>query len=153
LSELDFKEGDLVTKGVIDSSMIKVYNIGNFARVEYDIDTLENGKNLITITAKDALTIVPILSFSGSREDWQLGMGFSDNNFLGRNIRLNIEGTIGTRDRNFRLRFNIPRQLMYKNMSVGGGALYGNSRDYIIEDGEKTFSTQNGFLSHQYRYP
>ena len=68
LSELDFKEGDQVSIGVIDSSMIKVYNIGNFARVEYDIDTLENGKNLITITAKDALTIVPILSFSGSRE-------------------------------------------------------------------------------------
>ena len=137
LSELDFRVGDQVTIGLIDSSMIKVNNIGNFARVEYDIDTLENGLNLITITAKDALTIVPILSFAGSREDWQLGMGFSDHNFLGRNIRLNIEGTIGTRDRNFRLRFNIPRQLMYKNMSVGGGFLYGNSRDYIIEDGEK----------------
>jgi outer membrane protein assembly factor BamA len=137
LSELDFKPGDRVRRGEIDSCMIKVYNIGNFARVEYDIDTLENGGNLLVITAKDALTIVPILSFSGNREDWQLGMGFSDQNFLGRNINLNIEGTIGTRDRNFRLRFNIPRQLMYKNMSIGGGALYGNSRDYIIEDGEK----------------
>ena len=137
LSELDFKPGDRVRRGEIDSCMIKVYNIGNFARVEYDIDTMANGGNLLVITAKDALTIVPILSFSGNREDWQLGMGFSDHNFLGRNIKLNIEGTIGTRDRNFQLRFNIPRQLMYKNMSIGGGALYGNSRDYIIEDGEK----------------
>jgi outer membrane protein assembly factor BamA len=137
LSELDFSEGDQVRIGVIDSSMIKVYNIGNFARVEYDIDTLENDKILITITAKDALTILPILSFSGNKQDWQLGMGFSDHNFLGRNIHLKIDGTIGTRDKNFRLIFNIPRQLMYKNMSVGGGALYGNSRDYIIEDGEK----------------
>ncbi len=137
LSELDFKPGDRVSNGVIDSCIIKIYNIGNFARVEYDIDTLENDQHVLTITAKDAFTLVPILSFSGNRNDWQLGMGFSDHNFLGRNIRLNIEGTIGTRDKNFRLRFNIPRQLMYKNMSVGAGVLFGNSRDYIIEDGEK----------------
>jgi len=137
LSELDFKPGDRVRRGEIDSCMIKVYNIGNFARVEYDIDTLEGDRHVLTITAKDALTFVPILSFSGNRNDWQLGMGFSDHNFLGRNIHLKIDGTIGTRDKNFRLIFNIPRQLMYKNMSIGGGFLYGNSRDYIIEDGEK----------------
>jgi outer membrane protein assembly factor BamA len=137
LRELDFQEGDYVTRGEIDSCMIKIYNIGNFARVEYSIDTIGNDKNLLIITAKDAFTIVPILSFNGNREDWQLGMGFSDRNFLGRNIRLNIEGTIGTRDKNFTLGFNIPRQLMYKNMSVGGGILYGNSRSYIIEDGKK----------------
>ena len=69
LSELDFKPGDRVRRGEIDSCMIKVYNIGNFARVEYDIDTMANGGNLLVITAKDALTIVPILSFSGNRED------------------------------------------------------------------------------------
>jgi outer membrane protein assembly factor BamA len=117
--------------------MIKIYNIGNFARVEYQIDTMEKGENLLIITAKDAFTIVPILSFSGSREDWQLGMGFSDNNFLGRNINLNIQGTVGTRDKNFRLQFNIPRQLMYRNMSIGGGVLYGNSRNYVYENGQQ----------------
>ena len=137
MRELDFKSGDYVTKGMLDSCMIKIYNIGNFARVEYLVDTLEGERNILTITARDALTLVPIISFSGNRQDWQLSMGFSDNNFLGRNIHLNLEGTIGTRDKNFRLRFNIPRQLMYKNMSIGGGILYGNSRNYIIEDGEK----------------
>lgn len=136
LCELEFREGDLVTSGKIDSSMIKIYNIGNFARVQYEIDTLGKGKNLLTITAKDAFTVVPILSFSGSRKDWQLGMGFSDNNFLGRNIGLSLQGTIGTRDKNFSLQFNIPRQLMYRNMSIGGGILYGNSRNYTYEDGQ-----------------
>jgi len=136
-SELNFDSGDSVTKGQIDSCMIKVYNIGNFARVEYTLDSLNDGGRLLTITAKDAFTLVPILSFSGNRNDWQLGMGFSDHNFLGRNIHLNLEGTIGTRDKNFRLRFTVPRQLMYKNMAVSGGILYGNSRNYSIEDGEK----------------
>lgn len=139
LEELDFIAGDYVTTGRIDSCIIKIWNIGNFARVEYKIDTLDGNRNLLVITAKDALTIVPILSFSGSSKDWRLSAGFADKNFLGRNINLNIEGTIGTFDRNFNLRFNIPRQLLYKNMSLGGGFLYGNSRNYAYENGEEIF--------------
>jgi len=139
MQEIDFKAGDYVTTGLIDSCIIKIWNIGNFARVEYEIATLEDDRNLLLITAKDAFTFVPILGFSGSSKDWRLSAGFSDNNFLGRNINLNIEGTIGTFTRNFNLRFNIPRQLLYKNMSIGGGFLYGYSRNYAYENGEEVF--------------
>ena len=61
MQEIDFKAGDYVTTGLIDSCIIKIWNIGNFARVEYEIDTLEDDRNLLLITAKDAFTFVPIL--------------------------------------------------------------------------------------------
>ncbi|MCK5102930.1 MAG: hypothetical protein KAR17_08945, partial [Cyclobacteriaceae bacterium] len=87
--ELKFEAGDSISHGVLDTMVIRLWNIGNFAKVGYDLDTLTNGNYLLEITAKDALTIVPILSFNGNRQDWSLSMGMSDKNFLGRNINFN----------------------------------------------------------------
>jgi outer membrane protein assembly factor BamA len=117
--------------------MIRIWNIGNFAKVGYELDTLPYNKSLLTIMAQDALTVVPILSFSGNRKDWSLSIGATDNNFLGRNIRLQIGGTLGTNLKDFRLGVNIPRQLLYKNMSVSGGITYGYGTNYKFENRKK----------------
>lgn len=137
LDELGIKSGDSINQGSLDTMMIRLWNIGNFAKVGYELDTLPNKNILLHVMAKDALTIVPILSFSGNKQDWSLSVGMTDNNFLGRNIRLNVQGTIGTNAKNFNLGITVPRQLMYKNMSVSGKILYGQGNNWRIENGEK----------------
>jgi len=82
------------------------------------------------VTARDALTIVPILSFNGNKQDWSLSAGVTDNNFLGKNIRFSANGTIGTNTKKVNVGVTIPRQLMYKNMSVSGNVLYGQGNNY-----------------------
>lgn len=135
--ELKFKAGDSINRGVLDTMVFRIWNIGNFAKVGYELDTLANGNYLLEIIAKDALTIVPILSFNGNRQDWSLSIGMSDKNFLGRNINFNIGGTIGTNAKNFSMGITIPRQLLYKNMSISGGVLYGQRKNFRFGDGEK----------------
>lgn len=137
LDELGIMVGDSINQGSLDTMMMRLWNIGNFAKVGYELDTLPNDNYLLKVMAKDALTIVPILSFSGNKQDWSLSAGMTDNNFLGRNIRLNVQGTIGTNAKNFKLGIIVPRQLMYKNMSVSGNILYGQGNNYRIENGEK----------------
>lgn len=136
--ELGFWQGDIIKRSAIDTAIIRIWNIGNFAKVQYELDTFNNDQNLLTIKAQDALTIVPILSFSGNRQDWSLSLGATDNNFLGRNIRLNVGGTMGTNLRDFRLGLDIPRQLLYKNMSLNGDIAFGYGTNYRFENREKT---------------
>ena len=136
--ELGFREGDLVNQGMLDTMVIRIWNIGNFAKVGYQLDTLPGDRHLLEIMAKDALTIVPNLSFSGNRLDWSFSAGVSDNNFLGRNIRFAISGTVGTNAKAFNMGINIPRQLLYKNMSVNGSIVYGQGKNYRFENGEKS---------------
>ena len=138
LEELGFRQGDDIKRSMLDTAMIRIWNIGNFAKVGYELDTLSSNKNLLTIMAQDALTIVPVLSFSGNRQDWSLSIGATDNNLLGRNIRLQIGGTLGTNLKDFRLGVNIPRQLLYKNMSVSGSITYGYGTNYKFENLNKT---------------
>jgi len=135
--EIKISVGDSINQGVLDTMIMRVWNIGNFAKVGYDLDTNAGGVNTLTVLAKDAFTLIPILSFSGNRQDWSLALGMTDNNFLGRNIRLNIQGTLGTNAKSFQLGFSVPRQLMYKNMTASGSLLFGQGNNYRIEDGKK----------------
>lgn len=135
--EVKFESGDSINQTALDDMVIRLWNIGNFAKVGYKLDTLTNGNYLLEIMVKDALTIVPILSFNGNRQDWSLSMGMSDKNFLGRNINFNIGGTIGTNAKNFNIGITVPRQLLYKNMSISGGILYGQGKNFRFENGEK----------------
>lgn len=136
--ELGFREGDLVNQGMLDTMVIRIWNIGNFAKVGYQIDSMPDNRYLLEIMAKDALTIVPNLGFSGNRQDWSFSAGVSDNNFLGRNIRFSISGTMGTNAKAFNMGINIPRQLLYKNMSVNGSLVYGQGKNYRFVNAEKT---------------
>ena len=135
--ELGIQTGDFVSQKNLDEMMTRLWNVGNFAKVGYELDSLPNGNYLLIVTAKDAFTIVPVLSFNGNKRDWSLSAGVTDNNFLGRNIRLNVQGTIGTNTKYFNLGVTIPRQLMYKNMSVSAHVLYGQGHNFRIENGVK----------------
>ena len=137
-TELGIAPGDLVKRSAIDTAMIRVWNIRNFAKVHYQLDTIDGAKNLLTVVAQDALTIVPILSFNGNKQDWNLSLGVTDNNLLGKNIRMHIGGTLGTNLNAFNLGLVVPRQLLYKNMSVSGHVSYVYATNYRYEDREKT---------------
>ena len=123
--ELQFRPGETVTPLMMEESIKKIWNMKNFADVKYSIDTLENNKTLLTIMAKDAFTIVPILSFNGNKKDFHLGLGIDDQNFLGKNIRLRFVFSTGTNGQTFNLGTSIPRQLLYKNMTLSGNLSYG----------------------------
>ena len=138
IQELDIRSGDVVTASQIDNAIARIWNIGNFARVTYRIDTLQNGRIVLNITAQDALTIMPNFSFSGNSKEYVMTLGVNDNNFLGRNINLGIAGTFGTNVRYGNLNIGIPRQLLYRNMTLSGGFSYGASENYRYENGEAT---------------
>ena len=125
LKELDFKAGDTVTPQMMDESIKKLWNIQNFADVRYSLDTLENNKIVLTIIAKDAFTIVPIFSFNGNKKDFNLALGIDDQNFLGKNIRLRFIFSTGTNGQTYHVGATIPRQLLYKNMTLSGNLSYG----------------------------
>jgi len=137
LRELNINKGDNVTESQIENSIARIWNIGNFAKVSYTIDTLETGKLLLNITAQDALTIMPVLSFIGNREEYKLNLGIFDNNMLGRNISLGLEGSFGTNARYGNINIGIPRQLLYRNMTIGGRFSYGTTSAYRYEEGVK----------------
>ena len=124
MKELKFSSGDMVTPQLMDESIRKVWNMRNFADVRYEIDTLDN-KTTLVLYAKDAFTIVPILSFNGNKKDFHLGLGVDDQNFLGRNIRLRFVFSTGTNGQTFNMGTTIPRQLLYKNMTLSGNVSYG----------------------------
>jgi outer membrane protein assembly factor BamA len=79
----------------------------------------------MTLQAKDAFTLLPYLSFSGTSNDFNLGIGIEDDNFLGRNISFKIRGNIGSYGKNYNVGLEIPRQLLYKNMTIALQALNG----------------------------
>lgn len=137
--ELGLTVGDSVDQGILDTMLIRVWNIGNFAKVGYELDTNADGSYTLSLLAKDAFTLIPILSFNGNRQDWSFALGMTDNNFLGRNIRLNIQGALGTNAKHFQLGVSVPRQLMYKNMTASSSLLFGQGNNYRIMDGAKVF--------------
>jgi hypothetical protein len=123
--ELGINPGDLVTIEQLDKAVLRIWNIGNFAKVSYKLDTLQDTRILLIITAQDALTVMPDFSFSGNRREYSLSAGMNDENFLGRNILLNLAGTFGTLTKEATIRLGIPRQLLYRNMTLRGGYTYG----------------------------
>lgn len=125
LKELLFKEGDWVRYGEIDTSMNKVWNIGNFANVEYKITEGPEG-TVMEIEALDALQIYPVITVDHSSEnDFNYRLGFGDENFLGSNSELKIVWDKKPTGATWDFRFKLPRQLMYKNMTVEFGTKVG----------------------------
>ncbi len=137
MRELQFHPGETVDKTCIENSINQIWNIGNFAYVDYSIDSISPDSYMMNIQAKDAFTLLPYLSFTGTRNDYNLGLGIEDNNFLGRNISLDIRGNIGTYGKNYNLGIQIPRQLLYKNMTLSFQALNGTGNNYRYTGDEK----------------
>ena len=124
-NELLFEEGDWVRFGEIDTSMQKVWNIGNFANVEYTINESPEG-NVMVIEALDALQIYPVVAIDHSSEDdYNYRLGFGDENFLGSNSELKIVWDKKPTGATWDFRFKLPRQLMYKNMTMEFGTRVG----------------------------
>lgn len=137
LRELQFAPGETVDKTCIENSINQIWNIGNFAFVDYTLDSISPESYLMNIQAKDALTLLPYLSFTGTKNDYNLGFGIEDNNFLGRNISLNIRGNIGTYVKNYNVGIDIPRQLLYKNMTLSFQVLNGTGNNYRYSGDDK----------------
>ena len=137
MRELQFQPGETVDRNCLETSMNQVWNIGNFALVDYSLDSISPESYLLNITAKDAFTLLPNLSFRGTRNDYNLVLGVVDNNFLGRNIMLNIQGNIGTYSKNYSFGINIPRQLLYKNMTLSFSAMNGTGNNYRYTNDEQ----------------
>ncbi len=131
--ELLLKKGDAFSEESLRKSISRIWNIGNFAEVDYKMDSIAPGSYMLTIIAKDAFTLLPNLSFTGNRKDYQLGLGVIDNNFLGRNISLNLGGNLGTTLNDYNIDIRLPRQLLYKNMTLRFNASRGIGRNYTYQ--------------------
>jgi outer membrane protein assembly factor BamA len=130
LRELLLKKGDAFSEKSLRKSINRIWNIGNFADVDYKLDSLAPGSYMLTIITKDAFTLLPILSFHGNRNDYQLGLGVKDDNFLGRNISLDLVGNFGTTRNDYNVGIILPRQLLYKNMTLRFNASKGIGKNY-----------------------
>jgi len=146
--ELGFEAGQRISFGQIDTAMQKIWNIGNFASVEYSLREVE-GDTVMVITALDAIKFFPIIGIDhSSRDDYMYQLGFSDGNFLGSNSDMSfswVSQPLGT-SWNFRLR--LPRQLLYKNMTLGFRFSSGHQvrryleRQFIYDAGGKMESVE-----------
>jgi len=138
LRELGINAGDSVSTEQIQTAISKIWNIGNFAKVNYRIDTLRDERLLLKVYAQDAFTIMPILSFTGNRNEYLLTLGISDKNFLGRNIGLDLAGSFGTNAQYAKVNIDIPRQLLYRNMTLHGSFVLGEAQNYRYSNEVKT---------------
>ncbi|MCF8346499.1 MAG: hypothetical protein K9G38_04740 [Bacteroidales bacterium] len=148
LNELLFNEGEWVRFGEIDTSINKVWNIGNFANVDYTIDS-SGGSNTLKIQALDAVKFYPLFTIDHSSEnDYKYRLGAGDDNFLGSNAKLKIawEKTPVAVKWDFSL--GLPRQLLYKNMTARFGFARGNETKVFLE---RVIQNANGERTAEYR--
>ncbi|MCX6225755.1 MAG: hypothetical protein NTV01_13560 [Bacteroidia bacterium] len=165
-SELEFSRGDTVNPENLSLSMKKIWNLQNFAMVGYRWDSLADGRSALILTTRDALTISPIICGRYQMSPDLTGkIGLVDRNFLGRNIKLEMRLQLSVSEPWYKeIKVTIPRQLLWKNMSVGAGYRKGamahkyNSDQLFInivnpfdKDYQFTFSPdlETGFLRHQ----
>jgi outer membrane protein assembly factor BamA len=130
LEELLLPENGKVSNYQINRGIDRLWNMGNFAQVDYYIDTLKDGKVRLNFIARDAFTIVPIVSLSGNVNDYRGSLGVNDNNFLGKNIDLYAKYGFGTYDQNGAFSLGIPRQMLPRNMTLKGEFRYGKAERY-----------------------
>jgi hypothetical protein len=167
LAELEFAMGDTVTPENLSLSLKKIWNLQNFASVAYRWDSLPGGRYALILTTRDAVTVRPIFGGRiGPEYNPTVKLGIADRNFLGRNIGIELRGQISGVDPLFgEVKVTIPRQLLWKNMSIGTGArseqvLYSHLTANQIfvsvvnpfhEDYRYTFSpdVETGFLQHK----
>jgi outer membrane protein assembly factor BamA len=142
--EFLFNKGEWVSYGKIDSSMNQVWNMGNFADVNYSIEHGEKG-NVIYINAQDALVLYPVVTVDySSEDDYKYRLGIGDENFLGSNTQLKIVWEKQPTGVGWDFNFSIPRQLLYKNMTLAFGFNTGVETNRFLEreitdvDGKKT---------------
>jgi outer membrane protein assembly factor BamA len=148
-NELLFGEGEWVRYGEIDTSMNKVWNIGNFADVKYTIDQGPEG-NTMNIIALDAVKFYPLFTIDHSSEnDYNYRLGAGDDNFLGSNTKLKIAWEKNPQGVKWDFSIGLPRQLLYKNMTTRLGFAKGNETKVFLDrvvnevDGDKvaTYNT------------
>ncbi|HSO85728.1 MAG TPA: hypothetical protein VLQ91_04200, partial [Draconibacterium sp.] len=58
MRELQFEPGENVDISCIETSINQIWNIGNFAFVDYTLDSISPNSYLMNIQAKDAFTIL-----------------------------------------------------------------------------------------------
>ncbi|MCG8524727.1 MAG: hypothetical protein MI744_21175, partial [Pseudomonadales bacterium] len=73
----------------------------------------------------------------GNSDEKNVYMGFSDDNVLGRNIELDLQGNIGTYKSNYSAQISLPRQLLYKNMTLSFQLSSGTGNNYRYNNDEK----------------
>lgn len=137
LRELQFTTGETINQKSINNSIEQIWNIGNFAQVDYALDSISANGYLMNITAKDQFNLVPYITVSGNNDDKNLSMGFTDRNFLGRNIDLDLEGNIGTYKSNYSAEIRLPRQLLYKNMTLSFKISSGSGNNFRYQNDEQ----------------
>jgi|GEM_PF-1455950 len=154
-NELLFGEKEWVRFGEIDTSMNKVWNIGNFADVDYSLETGPEG-NILKITALDAVKFYPLFTIDHSSEnDYNYRLGAGDDNFLGSNMKLKIAWEKNPNGVKWDFSLGLPRQLLYKNMTTRVGFARGNETKIFLDrviniaDGEKT-ATYNTLMLAPY---
>jgi hypothetical protein len=124
LAELEFNKGDTVDQATLARSLKKIWNLQNFLTVDYRWESLPDGRSVLVLTARDAVTIVPIFGGRMQWPDFTVKGGLADRNFLGRNIRLETRAQFSTNENLFgEVRLMIPRQLLWENMSLTAGFL------------------------------
>ncbi|MEX2371071.1 MAG: hypothetical protein WD578_08700 [Bacteroidales bacterium] len=132
-NELLFQEGDWVRYGEIDTSMNKVWNIGNFANVDYEIVASPEG-NILKIEALDAVKFYPLFTIDHSSEnDYNYRLGAGDDNFLGSNAKLKIAWEKNPNGVKWDFSLGLPRQLLYKNMTARFGFTKGMETRVFLE--------------------
>ena len=120
LAELEFGAGDTVTQQILELSLKKLWNLQNFSSVDFRWDSLTDGRTALRLVTRDALTIIPIIGGNLQKNDLRISAGLADHNFLGRNIRLEVRGQYGETEPSLgEIKLTIPRQLLWKNMSIG----------------------------------
>ncbi len=148
-NELLFREGEKVSKGMIDTSMQKIWNIGNFADVDYTITETEEG-NEMEIRALDGVQFYPIITIDHSSEnDFMYELGYGDDNFLGSNSNLRIKWLKIPTGVAWNFHLALPRQLLYKNMTAAIGYNRGtDAKQYV----ERIITTENDVKKASYNY-
>lgn len=85
--ELNFAEGDVVTKAMLDLAIARLWNTTIFARVSARVVRRE-GRVVLVVTLEDRWTLNPLFSFGSGGGATYFRIGASDNNLAGRYLEV-----------------------------------------------------------------
>lgn len=107
--EMKIKPGMSVTQEELNFDKARIYSLGIFSTVDFQLENFEDGYILI-VDLMEAWYIWPNVILDRKEKDWKklsYGLGLKIQNFRGRNETVFLEGTLGY-DPTIRLSYRIP---------------------------------------------
>ena len=143
-------EGDPFNKLLLAKSINNLKSLNIFSDVNYELNTVDNNKKILNITIEEKPTGEITAAAGAGTQGSTIGFGISENNFLGKNIRLDTNLRIN--EESIRGQFSVTNPNWNYTDKVLSTTFESNVTDRMADYGYKTNKTGFSFGSAWEQY-